>query len=306
MAIASALGQSYSSVEVIVVDNDSADATLAEVQRRFGQRVRYFRQPNSGEGGGYNRGIAESRGEFVHLLDGDDVMAPTMIEKQVAMLEANDSLGAVYGDVHEFVERGATPLESAGPTSPVWDHDDLLMTLIRGDDKGCLIASSILFRRSTLNRLGSFITRNDAGDELWWQAEREYLFRAAYAGLQCRYTPGALVFYRQHGGQMSRHIAAMQRGMELLIEQAVQSVAREPHHGMLRSIRARQHYGRAIDGAGGKRQALRDLWDARITDSKTISVPHCVLAVLVVLMPSGRSFYRLQWRLRRSYSRRER
>src|SRR5690349_19370060 len=111
MAIASALGQTYPNVEIIVIDNDSTDATSVEVPRRFGHRVRYIRQPNTSNGGGYNRGIDESSGEFVHLLDGDDVLSPTMIEKQVSMLDQDRSVDAVYGDVRPFLDEPDVMLE---------------------------------------------------------------------------------------------------------------------------------------------------------------------------------------------------
>ncbi|MGQ0522469.1 MAG: glycosyltransferase family 2 protein, partial [Betaproteobacteria bacterium] len=91
-AVRSGLEQSYRSIEVVVIDNASTDATPLEVPRRFAGSIRYIRQENCGDGGGYNRGITESRGEFIHLLDGDDVMARNMVEIQVAMLKADAGL----------------------------------------------------------------------------------------------------------------------------------------------------------------------------------------------------------------------
>ena len=79
MTIASALHQSFPPLEVIVVDNSSTDATPDEVLRRFGQSVRYIRQPNKECAGAYNTGFALSRGEFVQFVDGDDVLAPNKI-----------------------------------------------------------------------------------------------------------------------------------------------------------------------------------------------------------------------------------
>jgi len=83
LAIQSALSQTYAPIEVIVVDNSSTDATLREVATRFGARVRYVLQPNTGDAGAYNTGIRLAKGEFVQLLDGDDVLTPYKIEKQV-------------------------------------------------------------------------------------------------------------------------------------------------------------------------------------------------------------------------------
>jgi len=299
MAIASALGQTYSDLEVVVVDNDSADATSAEVPRRFGHQVRYVRQPNSGDGGGYNRGIAESSGEFVHLLDGDDVMSPTMIEKQLTMLDQDKSLDAVYGDVRPFLnEPGVAP-------GPGWekfllkDYDDLLAALIRAEDNGYIIPSSILFRRSTLERLGPFIAREGPWDDIWWQVDREYLFRAANAGCRFRYSPGALLFYRQHRKQMTQDIHGMARGYEVLMERAEQTITREPYHTMLRSIRARQLFRRAMSVASGRIKALSELRHARMSDAQAITPLRYALGLMVILAPGGAWAYQLQRNLRR-------
>lgn len=299
MAIASALGQSYRAVEVVVVDNDSADATSAEVPRRFGQRVRYVRQPNSGDGGGYNRGIAESTGEFVHLLDGDDVLSPTMIEKQVAMLGQDKALDAVYGDVRSFLDEPGIAPWPRREEFPLRDYDDLLAALIRADDDGHMIPSSILFRRSTLDRVGPFIEREGPWDDIWWQVDREYLLRAANAGCRFRYSPGALLFYRVHRKQMTQDLHGMARGLEVLMDRVAQTITREPYHGMLRSIRAHQLWSHAISAPSGRTKALGKLRHARMADSRTITPLRYALGVLVILAPGGAWAYRLQQRLRR-------
>src|SRR5579864_6145645 len=89
LAIQSSLRQTYSPLEVIVVDNDSTDATASEVPKRFGASVRYLRQLNRGDGGGYNAGCLVSSGDFVQFLDGDDFLAPNKIAKQVEAFRLN-------------------------------------------------------------------------------------------------------------------------------------------------------------------------------------------------------------------------
>ena len=75
MTIESALHQSYRPVEVIVVDNDSVSNGDREVTKRYGDRLRYIRQANRGDGGAYNTGFSVARGDFVQFVDGDDVLA---------------------------------------------------------------------------------------------------------------------------------------------------------------------------------------------------------------------------------------
>src|SRR5262245_41810676 len=86
LAIQSALCQSYRPIEVIVIDNSSTDDTSKEVPRRFSDRICYLRQENRGDAGAYNRGIREAKGEFLQFLDGDDVLTPYKIEKQMEIM----------------------------------------------------------------------------------------------------------------------------------------------------------------------------------------------------------------------------
>ena len=102
LAIQSALCQSHQPVEVIVVDNSSTDATAVEAPARFGTRVRYIRQPNTGDGGAYNTGLAAARGEFLQFLDGDDVLAPNKIEKQLDVFHSDPDADIVFGGVRHF------------------------------------------------------------------------------------------------------------------------------------------------------------------------------------------------------------
>src|SRR5258708_37209981 len=99
LAIDSALYQSYPNIEVIVIDNSSTDATSQAVPNRFGARVRYIRQPNRGCAGAYNAGLDLASGEFIQFVDGDDVLAPGKIQRQVDVFRTRPDLDIVYGDI---------------------------------------------------------------------------------------------------------------------------------------------------------------------------------------------------------------
>src|SRR6476661_4776701 len=74
-AIGSVLAQSYDNVEVIVIDDGSTDASRA-VAARFGNRIRYIWQENRGLSAARNRGIRAATGEYIGLLDADDLYEP--------------------------------------------------------------------------------------------------------------------------------------------------------------------------------------------------------------------------------------
>ncbi|MEQ1579221.1 MAG: glycosyltransferase family 2 protein [Steroidobacteraceae bacterium] len=108
-AIDSVLAQTYASIEAIVVDDGSSDGTQDLILAEYGnnQRVRYIFQPNQGVCAARNRGFAESRGEFVALLDSDDAWLPWKIEAQLACLKRFPAAGMVWTDMDAVSEKGA-------------------------------------------------------------------------------------------------------------------------------------------------------------------------------------------------------
>lgn len=74
-AIQSCLDQTYSPIEVIVIDDGATDRSL-EVIKSFGQRIRWETGPNRGGNCARNRGLALSKGQYVQFLDADDYLLP--------------------------------------------------------------------------------------------------------------------------------------------------------------------------------------------------------------------------------------
>ncbi|HTF69055.1 MAG TPA: glycosyltransferase family A protein [Edaphobacter sp.] len=81
-AIQSALDQTYRNIEVIVVDDGSTDGSRSVIES-FGRRIYPVFKPNGGQGSAYNVGFESSRGDLIHFLDSDDMLAPNAIEEAV-------------------------------------------------------------------------------------------------------------------------------------------------------------------------------------------------------------------------------
>jgi glycosyltransferase involved in cell wall biosynthesis len=103
-AIESALAQTYRSFEVLVVNDGSDDGgKTAQLARSYGDRIRYFEQPNRGVSAALNKGIQEMKGGYFAWLSHDDVFLPRKLELQVRALETEGADVVVYSD-YELVD----------------------------------------------------------------------------------------------------------------------------------------------------------------------------------------------------------
>jgi glycosyltransferase involved in cell wall biosynthesis len=107
-AIQSVLDQTYRNFEIIVVDDGSTDNSR-EVVAKFGNQVHYIWQENQGLSAARNTGIRAAQGEFIGLLDADDLYEPDFINTLVSALKANPEADAVYCAA-QFVDLMNNPL----------------------------------------------------------------------------------------------------------------------------------------------------------------------------------------------------
>lgn len=99
----SVLRQTYSDVELIVVDGASRDDTMDVVRRyepRFGGRLRWTSEPDRGIYDAMNKGIARATGDVIGILNSDDFYTSDTVLERVAEAMAGGDVDAVYGDIH--------------------------------------------------------------------------------------------------------------------------------------------------------------------------------------------------------------
>lgn len=104
-AIESALGQTYTPLEVVVVDDGSTDRT-PEVCAAFGSRIRYVRQANRGASEARNTGLRHARGELIAFLDGDDIWERDHVATAVAAWQRFPRSGLIATDGIQFDDEG--------------------------------------------------------------------------------------------------------------------------------------------------------------------------------------------------------
>ena len=284
LAIQSALHQTYKPVELIVVDNNSTDATSSEVPTRFGKVLRYVRQANRGDAGGYNTGMRLAAGNFVQFLDGDDFLAPNKIEKQMEVFRRNPDVDVVYGDVRQFQT-------AAGPARwEDWDmaeYPDMLRFLITTG--GQVASASLVYRRRALEQVGEW-------DETLYICDVDYWFRAAWAGCRFRYSPGSLCFYRKRPGQMTANVMAMKRGGEAVWAKALGYITAEPYRSMILKQLAQVRFSLAIaDLSLTVRQALGKLALSRAADPAVVNLLSYTVGALLIVLPGSGLIFRARW-----------
>jgi glycosyltransferase involved in cell wall biosynthesis len=178
-AIGSALAQTYSPTEVLVVDDGSTDGSI-DIIRSFGKPVSLILQNHSGASKARNKGVERASGEFIHFLDADDILFPHCVTRkmEVALRENAD---VVYSGGFFFnSEANAGTYESHAPLKN--DRPGLIAHIIRSS----LVTTILLCRKDRLVNLGGF------NEELANGQEHELLVRFALTEAKFAYVPKAL------------------------------------------------------------------------------------------------------------------
>lgn len=103
--IESVLAQTYSSIEIIVIDDGSTDNTR-EIVAKYEPRVRYVWQENAERGAARNHGLRLAKGEFIAFLDSDDVWLPNKVQKDIEVFNSQPNVGFVYSDIQIIEAQG--------------------------------------------------------------------------------------------------------------------------------------------------------------------------------------------------------
>jgi glycosyltransferase involved in cell wall biosynthesis len=143
----SVVAQTYAAHEVIVVDDGSTDES-ARIAESFAPLVRVIRQTNHGESTARNRGIAESRGDWVALLDADDIWEPEKLQCQVDVVRQQPTdLVCVYNDFYRFRDDVRVPEELR---ADIPKGADARISLLFD---WCIQPSTAMIRRDVLERV---------------------------------------------------------------------------------------------------------------------------------------------------------
>lgn len=207
-AIDSVLAQTYSNIEIIVVDDGSKDESKI-ILESYGNKIKAIFQQNQGVSAARNNGIEQSKGEFIAFLDADDVWLPQKIEKQIERFSGDESLGLVHVGVEDIDADGNILQAHLDGLEGDVSHELLLFTraVILGGGSG------IMIRHSILKEIGGFDSRlsTSADWDVIYQVSNRY---------KVGFIAEILLKYRIHGSNMHGNIPRMEREMMLCFEKA--------------------------------------------------------------------------------------
>ena len=169
-AIESVFAQTYKNWELLLVDDGSTDGST-QIALRYAEqypgKVRYLEHPghqNRGMGASRNLGVSEAKGEYIALLDSDDVWLPHKLQQQVAILDSAPEAGMVYGlsqywhswtGKPQDIRRDVVP-ELGVQADTLYKPPTLLTLLYPLGNATPPCPSDLLLRREMVERIGGF------------------------------------------------------------------------------------------------------------------------------------------------------
>jgi len=198
--IESVLQQTYSNIEVVVIDDGSTDNT-AQVVEPFAPRVRYIRQENAERGASRNHGLRLAKGEYIAFLDSDDLWLPDKAERGIHFLRDRPGVGMLCTDAIEIDGEGNERrlLHARGYSGKVTGK------LLQNN---FVIMPTHLARTSVVREIGGFREeRKLSGSEDW-----EMWVRLSLVA-EIAYIPQVTAKYRVHTANTMSSAEGMQRSM---------------------------------------------------------------------------------------------
>jgi glycosyltransferase involved in cell wall biosynthesis len=204
-AVESALGQTFTNLEIIVVDDGSTDSTH-QVLQPYLDRIRYIYQENQGAAIARNHACQLAKGEFLAFLDADDYFLPSKLEKQVACFDADPTLDMVQTGWLMVDEKGRE-ISAVKPwqQAPKLDLESFILYK-------CVRPSAMLLRRKWWEYLGGFDSGLPPTEDL------DFALRLALKGCKAVWLEETLTCYRQHDTNLMSSGFPLMKNTEILME----------------------------------------------------------------------------------------
>ena len=183
----SILGQDYSNIECLVLDDGSTDETPQVLERYAAgnpERMRWERHDNMGQAKTINRGFEMARGELIGYLNSDDLFLPGAIAKLATLLVENPGAALAYPAYRIIDEDGETIADMMPPEYTAAEAVRL---------HNCIVNVGAIYRRRVIERIGGW------DPTFIYLADFDWCVRAYSVGAFLRH-PDVLACWRNHPG----------------------------------------------------------------------------------------------------------
>lgn len=163
----SVLRQSYTDYEIVVVDDGSTDGSATAVESVQDTRLRLIRQENGGVSAARNRGICESRGEYVAFLDADDLWEPDFLKTLQHLAELYPD-SSVYACNYDFVTPNGTLHPTIIRRLPFTGEHGILSNYfeVASCSHPPLWTSALMVKKEAMQAIGGFPEEVSSGEDL--------------------------------------------------------------------------------------------------------------------------------------------
>lgn len=173
-AIDSALNQTYSNIEILVINDGSTDNGHTEqIAVSYGASVQYIHQPNGGVASALNRGIKEMNGKYMSWLSHDDVYYSKKIEKQIEYFRSYKFQNCILYSNYDFIDKDSRFIRKSN--IPYIKPNNFICDLILGYPiHGC----TALVPKAVFDRIGYFdeTLRTTQDYDIWYRMAKRFDF----------------------------------------------------------------------------------------------------------------------------------
>jgi glycosyltransferase involved in cell wall biosynthesis len=205
-AVESVLSQTFTNLEIIVVDDGSTDRTH-QVLQPYIDRIRYIYQENQGAAAARNLACELAQGEFLAFLDADDYFLPDKLAKQIVCFDADPGLDMVQTGWF-IVDETGREISAVKPWQQAPKLDLASFILYK-----CVRPSAMMLRREWWERLGGFDSGLPPTEDL------DFALRLTLKGCKAVWLEETLTCYRQHNTNLMSSGFPLMKNTEILMEE---------------------------------------------------------------------------------------
>ena len=205
--INSVLAQTFTNIEVIVINDGSSDRTAEIVQEITDPRVSLYNYPNGGPASSRNRGIEKSHGEYISFIDADDLWTKDKLASQYQALQSYPQAAVAYSGTDcidensNFIRHASPPIISGNV------YKNLLLANLLGS------GSNPLIRIEALAVIGNFDESFSGSED--WDLYIRLAAKYEFVGIDAQH-----ILYRQSSNSLSSNLGTQEQDNIRLIQKA--------------------------------------------------------------------------------------